>query len=70
MSKVSKILRAAATGPGPLFGAVSGYITLGAWLGFSDAFHAASYWRDGASFSALSDDEQRMFLLFVAEAEE
>lgn len=66
MSDVSKTLRAVAMGPVPVFG----IRTLGAWLGFGLAFDVASYWRYGETFSAMSDNEQRMFLLFVAEAEE
>lgn len=68
MSKISTALRAAALGPAPLHRRP----VIGDWLDeLSEEWSTAHDYRcDGQWFSELKLSEQRMFLLFVAEAEE
>lgn len=66
MSKISDRIRTAALGPEPTEG---GGQFLGHWVGREAMFDVVFEYRDiGEYFSALSEEERRMFLLFVAEA--
>ncbi len=67
MSKISTALRAAALGPAPR---QSGRTVVGDWIADNEAFFAVQDYRCNDPFFYLSDDEKRLFLLFVAEAEE
>lgn len=67
MSKISTALRAAALGPAPRR---AGRTVVGDWVADIEAFFAVQDYRLNDPFSRLSDDEKRIFLLFVAEAEE
>lgn len=71
MSKISTALRAAALGPAPIEPSL-----LGEWVSDNGAFARASWYVDMMShnayryFDGLTEDECRIFLLLVAEAEE
>ncbi len=67
MSKISDRIRAAALGPTP--GTSLCVRTIGSWLG-EDMNAAYEFKQSGYAemFSELPEDQQRMFLLFVAEA--
>lgn len=68
MSKISTALRAAALGPAPR--ANKPHIIVD-WLPLDHyARSAANGYRNHEFFSELAENEQRMYLLFVAEAEE
>jgi hypothetical protein len=67
MTTIAEQLRAAALGPAPRGGEFGR--TIGHWVcdfGRGGAAEAAHAWRNGAAFTTMSSDEQRMFLLFVA----
>lgn len=68
MSAASYDLRVIAIGPGPR----GGNCNISAWVGTSmRAFEAIMRWKGGCDyFSSMTRGEQRMFMLFVAEAEE
>jgi hypothetical protein len=68
MSKISDRIRAAALGPAPGNRHV---LTIGSWLlGGEDMSVAYEFKQTGYAemFSEMPEHEQRMFLLFVAEA--
>ena len=67
MTTIAEQLRAAALGPTPP-GGISGRI-IGDWLNgpiFGKAAAEALWFRGTGFFSTLTDEDQRMFLLFVA----